>query len=487
MKFKFNIKKYLIVIIGALLLSGVLYANNCVLVYSFEQCMYGLLKIEGSSSAPVLYATMYILVCFIFICPLSLLPVLDFGKKFCINIRNNVWQIYPIKNIKVYGIVLLLIGVFCLLSILKFFPFVRSTIFSSTELFDDYYVDAGNVDVSFPGEKRNLIYIFVESLESSSTSIKNGGFFEESIIPNLEKMALENINFSNNNVIGGASPSFGTGWTVAAMISHTSGVPLKMTFDDINVNSTRFEKITNMGDILSDNGYNSYLLLGSDADFGGRRAYFANHNYLIKDYETAVSEGFIDSDYFEWWGYEDSKLFSYAKDMLLDISKDDKPFNLTMLTANTHFTDGYLDSGCEEVFDDSYADSFYCSDNMINEFIGWVKEQDFYEDTTIVIVGDHLTMQNRFYSKKYDDNRRIFNVFINAKVDNYYSEKNRVFTSLDLFPTTLASIGADIKGDRLGLGTNLFSNKQTVPEIMGIDKFNEEIMKGSHYYYNNIR
>ena len=157
--------------------------------------------------------------------------------------------------------------------------------------------------------------------------------------------------------------------------------------------------------------------------------------------------------------------------MLLDISSDDEPFNLTMLTADTHFTDGYLDESCDSVFDDNkYADSFYCSDRMVYEFIEWIKEQDFYENTTIIIVGDHLTMQDGFYEVEDEDSRRVYNVFINAKVEGTYNNKNRVFTTMDMFPTTIAAIGGVIKGDRLGLGTNLFSDKKTVPEIIGIPK-----------------
>ena len=96
-------------------------------------------------------------------------------------------------------------------------------------------------------------------------------------------------------------------------------------------------------------------------------------------------------------------------------------------------------------------------------------------------------MQDNFYEKKDNDKRRIYNVFINAKVDSNYENKNRVFTTMDMFPTTLAALGANIDGDRLGLGTNLFSNKMTIPEIIGIDKFNNELMKNSVYYYDYIR
>jgi len=488
MKLKFDVKKHIWIILAALLFAGVLYANNKVLIISFEQLLFGAIKIKGGGVTTITYGVIYVIVSFIIICPILLLPVIDFGKKIVISIKDKRIQLYPIKKVKNYGITMFIVGIVLLLYVFKFFPYVRDTLFSSTKLFDDYYVNSSSVDIVFNEEKRNLIYIFVESFESSNVSKENGGLLEESVVPNLEKMAFDNINFSNNDKIGGAFFSFGTNWTSGAMIAHTAGIPLKVTINDLSINSLRFNNIKSIGDILADNGYNSYLLLGSDADFGSRRSYFANHNYLIKDYVSAKDEGFIEDDYYEWWGYEDFKLYEYAKKMLEDISQDDKPFNLTMLTADTHFTDGYLDKSCEEKFDDPYANSFYCADSMINNFINWIKEQEFYDNTTIVIVGDHLTMQDGFYDKEYDFyDRTIYNVFINSYNEGEFENKNRVFTVMDLFPTTLSSIGANIEGDRLGLGTNLFSDKKTIPEIIGLDEFNKELSKGSNYYYNYIR
>lgn len=486
MKIKIEIKKWIFIILAALAFAGVSYVNNNILIISFEQLLFGAMKLKGSGVSTVLFGVIYIVVAFIIICPILLLPVINFGKKIIINIKNRQIQLYPIKNTKIYGISLLIVAVVFLLNLFELFPFIKNTIFDSTEIFDDYYVEASDVEITFPEEKRNLIYIFVESLETSNVSIDNGGLFEESLIPNLEQMATSNISFSNNDKIGGAYYSYGTNWTSGAMIAQTSGTPLKVTLNDFNPNSIRFNNVTSIGDILANNGYNSYLLLGSDASFGSRRAYFANHNYLIKDYVSMIDEGKLDSDYYEWWGYEDAKLYEYAKEMLIDISDDGKPFNFTMLTADTHFTDGYLDASCEEKFDEPYANAFYCSDSMIYKFVEWIKEQSFYENTTIVIVGDHLTMQNNFYDVDFED-RTIYNVFINADVESNYNNENRVFTVMDMFPTTIASLGVNIEGDRLGLGTNLFSDKETIPEMIGIDKFNEEISKGSYYYYNYIR
>ena len=224
-------------------------------------------------------------------------------------------------------------------------------------------------------------------------------------------------------------------------------------------------------------------MLGSNAKFGGRKTYFKTHgNYKILDYNWAKKEKLIKKDYHEWWGYEDKKLYEFAKDKLVDISKNSKPFNFTMLTADTHFTDGYLDESCEEPFDSKYANVFYCTDKMLNDFINWIKEQEFYNDTVIIIVGDHITMQHSFYDNidsKYT--RTVYNAIINSviKAEN---EKNRLFSAIDMYPTTLASLGFKIKGNRLGLGTNLYSSKKTLIEELGYEYFNEELNKNSKFY-----
>lgn len=47
----------------------------------------------------------------------------------------------------------------------------------------------------------------------------------------------------------------------------------------------------------------------------------------------------------------------------------------------------------------------------------------------------------------------------------------RDYTTLDFFPTILASMGCTIDGNRLGLGTNLFSSALTLSELLGREEF----------------
>lgn len=469
-----------------------IYLNTNIYNASFDQYIYSLIKVGGMNGTSVVSIAIIILYGFVIFTILNIvliLPTLNFDRKITISIKKKKEKrelsFFPIKNIKRYSRLLLAGSIIYLGITVGFFDYAFNGL-RDTDLFEDYYVSSADVEIKFPEKKQNLIYIFLESTEMTNVSKKNGGVFDISITPNLENIALNNINFSNTDLLGGARESYGTSWTVAAMIAQTAGIPLKVKVGDISSDSTSFVNIETLGDILSDGGYSNYLLMGSDADFGGRKIYFSSHNYTVSDYNTAVSAGKIDSNYHEWWGYEDYKLFSYAKEYLLDISKRGEPFNFTLLTADTHFTDGYLDKSCSSVFSDAYANSFYCSDSMINDFISWIKEQDFYEDTTIILTGDHPTMQENFYDIDDSYDRTIYNAFINSRVLPV-NNKNRVFTTMDMFPTTLASLGISIKGNRLGLGTNLFSSKKTIPEELGIDTFNKELKKNSSYYYKYIR
>ena len=81
--------------------------------------------------------------------------------------------------------------------------------------------------------------------------------------------------------------------------------------------------------------------------------------------------------------------------------------------------------------------------------------------------------------------RTIYNAFINSRANCSYSLKhNRKFTTFDWFPTILASIGCKIYGERLGLGTNLFSGVKTIAEEN--IPYNSEIVKDSKFYKERI-
>lgn len=357
----------------------------------------------------------------------------------------------------------------------------------ATNIFENYYIDPQKTEIIFPKNKNNLIFIIFESLETTDLSQTNGGYRNKSLIPEIEKISLNNINFSQNDKLGGYYSTNGTGYTIAGMIGLTTGVPLLVGNNDL-MESYKYvlKKAYSMGEILESEGYKNYFMMGSNESFAGRGQYFKQHgNYEIFDFSTAKELNYIDQEYdINWWGFEDKKLYEYAKIKLNDISKNDEPFNLSLLTVDTHPFEGYTDETCE--IDDSlnkYENVFACSSKMLNDFINWIKKQPFYENTTIVIVGDHLNMASNTIHKNMPNSydRTVYNTFINSAV-KAECNKNRIFTTFDIYPTTLAAMGAKIKGERLALGTNLFSCEKTISEELGLQYFNDELRKKSNYY-----
>ncbi len=354
-----------------------------------------------------------------------------------------------------------------------------------SDFIKDHYADPHTTQLTFPEEKRNLIYIFLESMESTYADPSAGGLVTEDFIPELSRLAKENTHFSNTDKLGGALSYAGTTWTAAAMVAQTSGLAVKvpLTADNYGGEDAFIPGLVSIGEVLQKEGYVQTLLLGSDAAFAGRDSYFTEHgNYNIVDIVSLKAEGRLPEDYLEFWGYEDQKLFGFAKEELTKLAKQDQPFNFTMLTVDSHFPDGYVCPLCENKHEEQYANVLNCASRQVYEFVRWIQQQPFYENTTIVISGDHLTMDPKFL-KDIDENyqRTIYNCIINSPTKAKKTTYRR-FATFDMFPTTLAAMGVEIKGERLGLGTNLFADKETLTEQYGYEALSEELGKKSTFY-----
>ncbi len=350
---------------------------------------------------------------------------------------------------------------------------------------EDNYIDPCNVQITFPEKKKNLIYIFLESMEVTYSDIENGGGFKDNLIPELTELAEENECFSGDDKLNGPYPAVGASWTMGAMFAQSSGLPLKILVEgnSMSEEKTFFPGITCIGDILESQGYNQELLIGSDAVFGGRKLFFSLHgNYTFHDYIYAKNNHIIPKDYMVFWGYEDTKLFENAKNDLLELSKGDKPFNLTMLTVDTHNPDGYVCDRCENKYgSNQYANVIACSSKQVSEFVEWIKKQDFYKDTVVVICGDHATMNGDFCNGIDGDYvRKTYMTILNSDIEKKRRESIE-YSTMDMFPTTLAAIGAQIDGNRLGLGTNLFSNEKTILEKFGRENVDIQLAKYSEF------
>lgn len=359
----------------------------------------------------------------------------------------------------------------------------------SSDFYEKEYVNPAKVKMTFPKEKKNLIYIFMESMESSYADKEDGGTMDDNYIPNLTKLARENVQFTDkkDGKVRGPVCLEATAYTAGGLVAQTSAINLKV-MNSGAVSDSFLPNLTALGDILNKQGYNQMFLCGSDGDFAGRDAYFKTHkDYQIEDYKAAIKEGDIPKDYKVYWGHEDKVLYERAKKNLKKLSKEGKPFNLTMLTVDTHFPNGYICDLCENKYDTTYGNAVACADRQVYDFVQWIKKQDFYEDTTIIIAGDHTSMVDtgsKFWKSLSNDYQRtVYNAIINPQCA--YKKKvttKRKFSTMDMFPTTLAALGVEIDGNKLGLGTNLFSGEETLREELGANYINKELKRNDKMY-----
>jgi phosphoglycerol transferase len=150
-------------------------------------------------------------------------------------------------------------------------------------LYETEYVAPESVQITFPEQKRNLVYIMLESMETTYLSEDLEGGSRVNLIPELTALAQEGINFSHNDTVGGFHATSGASWTIGAIVAQTAGIPLK-TPEGIDDWQNGYGKdgivlpgVTSIQNILDEAGYHTRFLCGSDANLGGRKTYYTTH------------------------------------------------------------------------------------------------------------------------------------------------------------------------------------------------------------------
>lgn len=358
------------------------------------------------------------------------------------------------------------------------------------DLYEKNYADTQSVKITPPAQKRNLIMIFAESMD---VSYANPDYFGVNLIPELQEIAQNNISFSHTEGFGGFSNIIGANYTQASLVSQLCAVPLKLPFDARRYHPTNgfLPGATCLPDILAKEGYKQSFLNGMTREFAGTDKFIETHGkakILDWDFYSKRDNLSPKTDPRRKRTVRDAKLFAYAKEELALLSKQDKPFFMTLMTLDTHFgNEHFSKENCQIKYHDAkikdeeyFKNVVSCSSLQISAFVDWLSQQPFYENTEIVIVGDHPTMSSTIFSK--DMERPIYNVYINTVFKETPYAKNRHFTALDTMPTILEGLGYKIDGHKLGLGVSLFSGEQTLLEKLGLDTLNSELEKQSAIY-----
>ena len=356
-----------------------------------------------------------------------------------------------------------------------------------SEFFSQKYINPDSIKITPPEKKRNLILIYIESMETSFASKQNGGYQNVNLIPEITELAQQNTNFGKNrNNIGGGFDAIGSASTFDAMHTRSLGMP---HISNYNKTST-LHNYKSLYKILNTLGYKQVFFQGNPGLYSNFK-HFALDQKIDEVYgpDDLIQRLAIDTtELINRHGYktvQDKDAFKFALQILDTIQA---PFSLTFFTIDTHSPSGIYDPECIKSVDENNEDerlkaSVRCVSRELKKFIDTLKTKDFYENTSIVIFGDHLFMGTRLV--KGFPNRRWINIFINPSKTPTLEEK-RLFSDVDMFPTIISSMNFDIDGDKLGFGTDLFSRQKTLIESIGLDSLNKEIKKMSkHLVYEN--
>ena len=129
-------------------------------------------------------------------------------KTLSLNIgRNILLSLYILVEIFIA-----LYIIFISMNRLHIFEYIKEQSKSSTFI-EENHVNPKEINYIFPDKKRNLIYIYVESLESTYFSKEYGGGVDNNLLEPMMDLVEENMHFTNTEDLGGgALPLAGTGY-----------------------------------------------------------------------------------------------------------------------------------------------------------------------------------------------------------------------------------------------------------------------------------
>jgi phosphoglycerol transferase len=342
------------------------------------------------------------------------------------------------------------------------------------DYFGAHYIPPEKVQLQ-AGQTKNLVLIYVESLEAAYA---DAALFGTNRIAPL--MKLKGERFARYR----QAP--GTGWTIAAIVATQCGVPLKRVgLFDVNTQGQLVDSIlpraTCLGDILARRGYRNVFIGGASTRFGGKGTFMHGHHYHeVYGREEWIAQG-VNPDDMNGWGLFDDDLMAKARAKVRELSATNQPFNLTLLTVDMHEPEGFRSRRCPvRRGEPEFPAIVQCSASAVADFVAWLRDHGYLENTNVVILGDHLARRNPATPiLETLPERYIFNEFISKDP----IRKNREeIVHFDLLPTILEFIGLRTPGQRVGLGFGALDAADVKPAPDRFEQMNENLLNRSDAY-----
>ena len=328
---------------------------------------------------------------------------------------------------------------------------------------------------------KNIIILQLESVQEFVINKKLNG---KEITPNLNKFINENIEISNMNMQSYSTTADSEFSTITSLYPMENGMSFAKYYT--NTYETIFDNFNKAG-------YDTSYMHGNYAFFWNRGNVYTRMNLghlELKDQFEDTSENI--SDYLS-----DELLYRQAVEKL---SQYDQPFFTYIVAASSHtpFTlEGLQDRSKINIdvgkykysFLGNYLEAVNYADYAFGAFINELKKAGLYEDTAILVFGDHngLSMYDEqmldFLAQTDSDLTDVdiklsyTKVACGMKIPGVKNLKiEKPVTKLDIKPTFSYLCNTQ---DGFSLGTNMFASKDFV-------SLNNERIISSRYYYDEV-
>ena len=222
-------------------------------------------------------------------------------------------------------------------------------------------------------EGKNIVVISLESFNRAYFLDKN-----QQLVPKLRELKQQ-WNFYP------MYEHWSSGWTAASLYTTLTGLPTIFPgHGNSFFQSTKKSKLVSLIDVLEKAGYETHFL-SDNAEFAGTKD-------LLTTFGTRyIWYGTLNGKYPE--GMKDVELFAEAKSILQDAART-KPVMIYLPTIATHnpgFPDARLFSTIAQKETDLET-AAYQTDYLVGDFVNFLKQQGFLENTIVYIFPDHPYM-----------------------------------------------------------------------------------------------
>lgn len=221
--------------------------------------------------------------------------------------------------------------------------------------------------------KPNVLIIIWESLTAKAVDFQ---FESQEVVPFFNKLKNESIYFNNFYASGDR--------TDKGLVAVLSGYPAQPT-QSIVKNPDKNGKLPMLSKDFSQNGFQTEFYYGGETEFANIKSYLFNGN-LQNIYDV---HAFPEDSAYSKWGVHDHLVFEkFLNDHSFGRSK---PFFSTLLTLSSHQPYEIPKQSTFESEDEpaQFYNSLQYSDKALQDFIEKAKQSSWWNNTVVIILGDH--------------------------------------------------------------------------------------------------